>query len=423
MRLGFTLSKPVKILAYTGLVILVLFNALMMFAIDDSPLLKIHQGLNQDDIQRAKQILHMTPEERSEIKTILLNEKDINIAVSYLLNHFVENTVLVQLSENEISAQIAITVPKPAIWGHYLDFTFKLKQNDDGKIKIKSLKIGEISIPDPAANYLVPAIMHSTPLKKYWHIGENYLKKVEFTPEGIKLTYLGAIVDAAKQLVIQKHREYPNLHVYQQQINDIVSQHDPAWRLSLIDLLQPLFLSAYNRSTEDTAIQENRAVIIAVGSYIYKYELRRYLPLGLVYSKEYQVFAYKRIDIPQHFIASALLASVDASLLSEQLGVDKELGDAEKGSGFSFVDLTADRAGTRFGQLAIASPQQARKLQRILSTVNDYTAIIPNIEGLPEHMSQAEFKVRFGDTNSDRYHAMLQEIDRRINTLALYQTH
>jgi hypothetical protein len=190
MPVGFKLPKPVKIVVYTGLVVLLLVNVLMMFAIDDTPLLKMHEGLNQDDILRAKQILQLTPEERAEIKTILLNEKNINIAASYLLNHFVENTVMIQLGENEISAQIAITVPGPAIWGRYLDVTFKLKQDDDGKITITSLKIGEISIPDPAANYLVSAIMHTTPLKKYWHIGENYLKKVQFTSEGIELSYL-----------------------------------------------------------------------------------------------------------------------------------------------------------------------------------------------------------------------------------------
>lgn len=400
---------------------MVLLNTLMMFATDDSPLLKMQHGLNRDDIQRAKQILQLTPEERSETKTILLNQKDINIAVSYLLNHFVENTVLIQLSENQVFAQIAVFMPKPTIWGRYLDFSFKLRQAGDGNIKIKSLKIGEISIPDPAANYFISAIMHTPPLKQYWQIGENYLRELRFTAEGIQVTYLGAIVDAAKQLVIQKHRDYPNLHIYQQQINDIVSQHDPAWRLSLMDLLQPLFLTAYERSTADTAIQENRAVIIAVGSYIYKYELRRYLPLGLIYNKEYQVFAYKRIDIPQHFIASALLASVDAAFLGEQLGVDKELGDAEKGSGFSFIDLTADRAGTRFGQMAVSSPKKARELQSILSKAQDYTVIIPDIQGLPEHMSAPSFKNRFGGTDSDAYHAMILEIDRRIDSLPLYQ--
>lgn len=417
----FTVPRLFRRLLFAGLIIFLLFNLLLSFVLDNSPLLKTHQGLNRDDIQRAKQILYIQPEERNELKTITLSLKDINIAVSYLLNHFVENTVQIHVGKDVVFAQIAVFVPK-TIWGRYLDFSFKLRQTDN-RIQIKSLKIGEISIPDPVANYLIPIIIQATPLKNYWHLGENYIRDIRFTEAGLQVTYLGTIVDAAKQLAIQKHREYPNLHLYQQQINEIVSQHDPAWRLSLTDLLQPLFLSAYQRSSEDTAIQENRAVIIAVGSYIYKQELRRFLPLGLVYSKEYQVFAYKRIDIPQHFIASALLAMVDASLLGEQLGVDKELGDAEQGSGFSFIDLTADRAGTRFGQMAIASPKQARELQRIMSEANDYTTIIPSIQGLPEHMDEPAFKTRFGDTNSQLYRNMIAEIDERINALPLYTKH
>ncbi|MGY6276364.1 hypothetical protein [Methylomonas sp. MgM2] len=419
MLKSFTVPRPIKRLIFAGLIVFILFNLLLLFALDNSPLSKIHHGLNRDDIERAKQLLQVKPEEREQIKTVTLNQKDVNIAASYLLNHFVENTVQIHVGKNLVFAQVAIFVPQ-TIWGRYLDFSFKLIQ-DGGNVHIKSFKIGEISVPDSAANFLIPAIARSTPLKTYWQVGENYIKDVRFTEEGLQVSYLGAIVEAAKQLAIRKHREYPNLHLYQQQINDIVSQHDPGWLLSLTDLLQPLFASAYQRSDEDTAIRENRAVIIAVGSYIYKQELRRYLPLGLVYSKEYPVYAYKRIDIPQHFIASALLAAIDASLLGERVGIDKELGDAEKGSGFSFIDLAADRAGTRFGQLAIASPKQARELQRAMSEAKDYTVILPNIKGLPEQMDEPTFKHRFGDPASPLYRNMIAEIDDRIDSLDLYK--
>lgn len=417
----FAVSRPVKLLLYACLLVTLLFNLLLLFTLDDTPLLQIHQGFNREDIQRAKQILQLSPEERDHIKTIVLNQKDVNIAVGYLLNHFFENTVQIRIDNELLFAQIAVFVPQ-TIWGRYLDFSFKLIQTGNS-ITIKSFKIGEISLPDSAANYLIRGILQITPLKNYWQLGEQYIKDIHFTAEGIQISYLGAIVDAAKQLVIQKHREYPNLHLYQQQINDIVSQHDPAWRLSLMDLMQPLFLSAYHRSSEDTAIRENRAVIIAIGSYIYKYDLRRYLPLGLVYSKEYSVFAYKRIDIPQHFIASALFAVVDASLLGEHLGVDKELADADQGSGFSFIDLTADRAGSRFGQQAIGSPKQARELQRLMSQTKDYTSIIPDIQGLPEHLDEPTFRSRFNSTDSTLYRSMIAEIDARIEALPLYQRH
>lgn len=412
-------KKLFKTLVYSLLTGILLLTILLCFALDDTPQPKIHQGMTRDDIQRAKQLLNVTPEDRDRIKTVSLNQKDLNIATSYLLSHFVENTTLIQILDDRIKFQIAIFVPKNP-WGRYLDFSFNLRQEEDS-IKIKSFKIGEISIPDRTANRLIPFIVRNTPLNQYWLAGSEYIKKVQITPQTLDVSYLGSIVDTAKQLAIKKHRNYPNLYLYQQQINDIVSRHDPEWRLSLSDLLQPLFLSAYQRSDENTAIQENRAVIIAVASYVYKNELRRYLPLGLVYSKEYPVFAYKRIDIPQHFIASALLTAVDSSLLSEQISVDKEVGDAQQGSGFSFIDLTADRSGIRFGRLAIASPREARELQHMMSEIKHYSAIIPDIQGLPEHMDEQTFKLQYDGVDSPAYQEMIRQIDSRIAALPLYQ--
>ncbi|WP_150048081.1 MULTISPECIES: hypothetical protein [Methylomonas] len=407
-----------KRLAAIGLSLAVLFNLLLMFAIDDTPLLEVPHAWNRDDIERAKQLLQLSPEEREGSKTIVLDQKDINIAASYLLNHFVENTVAIQMGANLVWVQIAVYVPK-TVWGRYLDFSFKLRQTEQG-IRIKSLKIGEISIPDSAANLILPWLGHLPPFNQYWQLGAQYVQEVQFIEHGVQIRYLGAMVEAAKQLARSKHRDYPNLDFYQQQINEIVLRHDPAWRLSLAELLQPLFESAYRRSDAETAIRENRAVIIAVGSYIFKQDLRGFLPLGLVYAKDYPVYAYKRVDIPQHFIASALLATVDAKLLSERIGVDKELSDAETGSGFSFIDLLADRTGTRFGELAIASPQTARAFQAKMAGISDYQQVVPDIQGLPEQLEQQAFAARFGNTQSPLYQAMLAEIDKRIAELPLY---
>lgn len=396
-----------------------LLAVLLLFAIDDSPLPSLNQGLTREDIQRAKQLLHVRPEERSQLKTVYLDQKDLNIAVSYLLDHFVENTTQVHFGQDRIDCQIAVFVPE-SLLGHYLDFSFSVRQVND-TIRLKSFKVGEISIPDPAANLVIPALVRYTPLNDYWQVLAQYVKDVRIGPQTLEISYLGSIVDAAKQLVIRKHAEYPNLHLYQQQINEIVGRHDPNWRLSLIDLLQPLFAVAYQNTPEADAIQENRAIIIAVASYIYKRDLRRYLPLGLVYSKEYPVFAYKRVDIPQHFIASALLAAVDSSLLVEKMGVDKELGDARQGSGFSFIDLSADIAGSRFGRMAIASQTQARLLQKLMAETKDYSAIVPDVQDLPEHMDEADFKQRFENVGSKRYKEIIAEIDKRLDTLPLYQ--
>lgn len=397
---------------------MVVVSVLLSFALDNSPLMAIDHGFNREDIQRAKQILQVKPDEREQIKTLNLNQNDINVAASYLLNHFVENTVRIVIEEDRVLIKIAVFVPQ-TLWGRYLDFSFKLLQKE-GDIKIKSLKIGRISIPDPAANYLAKAAIHSPPLRQYWLLANQYVQSVNITPGNVEIGYQAAIVDEAKQLVMRKHHAYPSLHVYQQQINDIVTQHDSNWRLSLSDLLQPLFASAYQRSDQDSVIQENRAVIIAVASYIYKHELRNFLPLGLIYNKEYPVYAYKRSDIPQHFIASALLVAVNNAVLAEKMGEGKELGDAGYGSGFSFIDLAADRTGTRFGKLATSDPKRARQLQERMANIKHYSDIIPEMLDLPEHMDDTAFKARFQKPGSAQYQAMIEEIERRIERLAIY---
>lgn len=412
------LVKSLKILAINFLILLGLVSILLCFAIDDSPQEIINQGLNRDDIQRAKQILHISPEERNSIKTVSLNQKDLNIAVSYLLNHYIESTTAIRIDADRIAFQIAIFVPKSP-WGRYLDFSFNVRQNQNG-IYLKSLKIGEISIPDKMANWLIPFIVHNTKLNQYWQLATEYIKDVNITPKSLNISYLGSIVEQTKQLAIQKHKDYPSLHIYQQKINEIVTLHDPDWRLSIMELLQPLFATAYQRSNEDTAINENKAVIIAVASYVFKSELRHYLPIGLIYNKEYPVFAYKRIDIPQHFIAAALLSAVDSKVLTQQLSVDKEVGDAQHGSGFSFIDLLADQAGIRFGQMLTASPAQALKLQQLLANSKDYANIIPNPQDLPEHMDEESFKQRFNEVGSPAYQAIIEQIEARIQQLEVY---
>ena len=93
------------------------------------------------------------------------------------------------------------------------------------------------------------------------------------------------------------------------------------------------------------------------------------------------------------------------------------MDDARGGSGFSFADLAADRAGTRFGELAVHRPTH---LANILSGGVD--ALMPPIDGLPEHLMSDEFARRFGTVGSPAYQGVVAEIERRIAALALFQS-
>ena len=93
--------------------------------------------------------------------------------------------------------------------------------------------------------------------------------------------------------------------------------------------------------------------------------------------------------------------------VAKVVGEEKELSDAQEGgSGFSFIDLAADKAGTRFGEIATASPESARQLQLAMTKIKDYTDFMPNPMDLPEKMNAADFKNRYGSINSKAYQAV-----------------
>jgi hypothetical protein len=125
-----------------------------------------------------------------------------------------------------------------------------------------------------------------------------------------------------------------------------------------------------------------------------------------------------REDLAKHFLVSALVSSQNGGALADAVGRTKEVDDSQFGSGFSFVDLAADRAGTRFGEFATGSPAQ---LQEAVSRGLTETDLMPSVADLPESMTAAQFAERFGAIGEPRYQAMMQRIESRLAALPLYR--
>jgi hypothetical protein len=128
-----------------------------------------------------------------------------------------------------------------------------------------------------------------------------------------------------------------------------------------------------------------------------------------------------RDDFPQHFIVSAAIAAYAGAPLSDAIGQYKEIDDSRGGSGFSFNDIAADRAGTRFGELAVGTRASAMKLQRQVSAGVRDADILPKVSDLPEFMSESEFKRRYGGIGGAAYTSMMADIERRVAALSLYR--
>jgi hypothetical protein len=118
-----------------------------------------------------------------------------------------------------------------------------------------------------------------------------------------------------------------------------------------------------------------------------------------------------RADLAKHWTFSAALTSVLGPQAAGNLGEWKELKDGNpNGSGFSFVDLAADRAGVQTALMALA-PVTARVTRDNLSQATDDYLLPKPLMGAPEALPSASFVNRFGSLDHKKYHEAIHHID------------
>lgn len=118
-----------------------------------------------------------------------------------------------------------------------------------------------------------------------------------------------------------------------------------------------------------------------------------------------------RADLAKHWTFSAALTSVLGPQAAGNLGEWKELKDGNpNGSGFSFVDLAADRAGVQTALKALA-PVTAGVTRANLSEATDDYLLPKPILAAPEGLSSASFVDRFGGLNNRKYQEAIHHID------------
>ena len=187
-------------------------------------------------------------------------------------------------------------------------------------------------------------------------------------------------------------------------------------------MMQSAFALARARSKTGDPALENRAAILALAILLGHRRIEHLV--GSVTDEELLrqsrrhvrfVKLRGRADWSRHFLVSAALALVSNESLSDEAGLFKEELDAgEGGSGFSFSDLVADRAGTLFALAATGDEKAARRLQDLLADGFDLGAIFPEAADLPEGISDARLESEYGGVGGEKYQKMIAEIERRL---------
>ncbi|MEN8255849.1 MAG: hypothetical protein ABFR33_10325, partial [Verrucomicrobiota bacterium] len=129
-----------------------------------------------------------------------------------------------------------------------------------------------------------------------------------------------------------------------------------------------------------------------------------------------RITLYGRHDLPRHFWVSAGLAVLSSDDQSMTIGIAKEMMDSAGGSGFSFVDLTADRAGTLFALAATQSKKSARALQARIRNGVEIADFVPNPLDLPEGIPNDQFQAEYGGLGGERTKKIVEEIRSRLES-------
>lgn len=194
--------------------------------------------------------------------------------------------------------------------------------------------------------------------------------------------------------------------VDQQRVNDLIDNKNPS------------------------AIQENSAAFMALAVYFGSDSFE--LMIGGIKHlnrKQHQerkllqrvVTLNNRVDLQKHFIYSVAFQLFSNTAASDTIGELKEFLDSNGGSGFSFADLMADRAGTRLAQLVTSNEKIARKTQLLFNKNIKESDFMPKVTGLPEGISAKNFETQYVNVHSVDYKKMLDFIDNQFASLPLYQ--
>jgi hypothetical protein len=124
------------------------------------------------------------------------------------------------------------------------------------------------------------------------------------------------------------------------------------------------------------------------------------------------VLLHQRQDLSKHWALSAALAAVLGERAATSLGEWKELDDSlPAGSGFSFVDIAADRAGLRTALRAL-DPESAQRTLAELGRATEEDLLPKALLKAPEGLSKAQFRDRFGSIDKANYRRAVASIDQ-----------
>jgi len=397
----------------------------LWLAIEDRPMVVNEVAFTPQHIARAKRIMERHDPRRMRhgvLRTIMLSQEELELSTNYLASRVGKGAARVVLQDGLAAVRATFTLPANPV-GRFLNVDALLRDGDRLPT-VESLRIGRLRVPAFLCNWLLRIGMARLEGSTQFDAAADVIKRVSVTPGLLQVNFEWS-AEAVSQIrsALVPPEEQERWRAYQERLVAVVASSRPDRPLGLHQLLAPLLQLAQQRADGGNVAAEHRAMLVVLAFYVNGKGLAALVPSARHWPVPPRrvVTLSGRTDFPLHFTISAALSATVGSPLSDAVGLYKEVQDAQRGSGFSFNDIAADRAGTRFGEVATDGPLAMARLRQIMARGLGEADLIPEVRDLPEFMAEPEFLRRFGGIGAPPYRAMMADIEQRIAGLPLYR--
>ncbi|MHB1053150.1 MAG: hypothetical protein ACYCZT_08770 [Thiobacillus sp.] len=399
--------------------VLAVFVVLPWLILENKPAIEPPAEFHRTDLAWIKS-LFQKHDPRSQtpdvVYSIQLDETELNRLLNYAVELRRVSGIAAELTPGLATLTATLTMPTNP-FGRYLNITAEVADVPGG-IRIQSLQLGNLPLPGFLADWTARLIHTWLRRDPTYAALVDAFSRVSFRENQATLDYrwqpelLTRIERKSAELLIAPE-DQARMLAYAGQLEALVKRYPQGSTVPLVLVIAPLF--AHANALGKNAAEENRAALTAVAAYLSGISLTRLLEgdsKSIRRAPRVLLSLHERRDFAEHFMISAALTVNGSSRMANAIGLIKEEEDATKGSGFSFTDLAANRAGVRLGERATA--ETAARVQQQLATARSDADLLPDFRNLPEFMPQDEFERRFGPVGSPRYQKIIARIDARL---------
>jgi uncharacterized protein YfiM (DUF2279 family) len=416
------MTRPNRLFAWlagTLLLLVLIASGLVLAALDSKPLVERSETISQAAVNQARWLFHTNDPRHllpGEVRQTAIPAALIDEGINYLAGRSLHGRGALVLGEEtaeiRISCRVALLPGK-----RYLNLTATFREGG-GEPKIVAATLGLLPIPPQLLDWTLSTVIQSAGYGHEWALTRQAIRGLSFEPrrQRIVVSYVWepALLDRARSIAF-KPDDLVRIRSAQESLAALFDHHAPGQHIPLTSVLHAtLDLNGADQHAN------RRAALLVLGVFLAEKNIATLIPEARSWPqlRPVALMLAGRNDSAQHFVVSATLAAWAGEPVANAIGVYKELADSQHGSGFSFADLAADRAGTRFGELL---NRRDERLNALLEKEFNDSDVIPVISDLPESISAADFQRRFGNTSSPAYRQLTAEIERRLDAIPLYK--